>query len=155
MSGTPGKGQDMYGDPELMRRHAGRLREQGVDLRALADQLVGQAESIAWSGRAAEAMRARIATRAAHLRECAGRHETAAESLEEHLEEVEVLREAIADTERRVGVLVADARARVARLRDGEGGVEVLPDPVDEELTEFEPPPPGHKDWLTVSLPGL
>ena len=35
----------MYGDTEVMRKHAGRLREQGVDIRSLADQLVAQAEA--------------------------------------------------------------------------------------------------------------
>jgi len=31
----------------------------------------------------------------------------------------------------------------------------VLPDPVDELLARFVPPPSGHRDWLTVELPGV
>ena len=31
----------------------------------------------------------------------------------------------------------------------------ILPDPVDELLARFVPPPSGHRDWLTVDLPGL
>ena len=33
-----------------------------------------------------------------------------------------------------------------------------MPDPVDQLLDRFEPPPPGHRDWLTVAadlVPGL
>ena len=35
----------MYGDTEVMRRRAAQLCEQGVGLRALADQLVARTES--------------------------------------------------------------------------------------------------------------
>ena len=98
----------MYGDTDVMRKHAGRLREQGVEIRALADQLVGQAEAVSWSGRAAEAMRDRIRERAARLREAADRHDTAADTLEAHVQQVDELKESIAATERRgVGYAVA------------------------------------------------
>src|SRR6478735_3111089 len=112
----------MYGDTDVMRRHAARLREQGVDLRAMADRLVAQTESAAWSGRAADALAERIRERATHLRDVAARHDGAAESMEAHVLEVDRLKEAIADAERRAG---AD-----------------------------DPPPSGHKDWLTLDLPG-
>jgi hypothetical protein len=112
----------MYGDTDVMRRHAARLREQGVDLRAMADRLVAQTESAGWSGRAANALAERIRERATHLRDVAARHDGAAESMEAHVVEVDRLKEAISDAERRAG---AD-----------------------------DPPPPGHKDWLTLDLPG-
>ena len=32
----------MYGDSDVVRRHAARLREQGDDMRVLADQLVAR-----------------------------------------------------------------------------------------------------------------
>lgn len=118
----------MYGDTEVMRRHADKLREQGVDLRALADRLVAQTESTGWAGRAADALAERIRERAAHLRDVAARHDGAAESMETHLQEVDRLKEAIAGAERRAGV-VADA-----------GG--------------FQAPPSGHKDWLAVDHRG-
>ena len=143
----------MYGDPEVMRKHAGRLREQSGDLRALADQLVSRTESLHWTGRAAEAMRDRVQDRATRLREVAARHETAAVSLEVHLAEVEALKDAIAATERRADLLVTEARTRMARA-DDEGGVRAA-DPADRVLVDFEPPAPGHKDWLAVTLPGL
>ena len=63
----------------------------------------------------------------------AARHDGAADSLEEHLVEVDRLKDAIAHAERRAGHLVADG----------------------EELPEFTAPPPGHRDWLAVELPGL
>jgi hypothetical protein len=120
----------MYGDTEVMRKHAARLREQGVEVRSLADRLVAQAEAVSWVGRAGDTMRERIRDRAAHLREVARRHEVAAESLESHLGTVEETKESISRAERRAKALVDD-------------GV----------LTAFEAPAPGHKDWLAVALP--
>ena len=35
----------MYGDTDVMRKHVGRLREQGVEIRAMAEQLVAHAEA--------------------------------------------------------------------------------------------------------------
>lgn len=153
----------MYGDTEVMRKHAARLREQGGDIRVLADQLVSQVEGIDWRGRAADTMRDRMRERASRLREAAGRHDVAADSLEKHLSQVEADKESIATTQRRTTALVGDARARVERLHadadvqgvQGVGAVARSPDPIDEELVAFTPPAPGHKDWLTVELPGL
>ena len=101
-------------------------------------------------------MRERVRDRAAHLREAAAAHDTAADSLERHLTEVDVLKDQIADTERKADKLVADARARVAQIEDADdpAGVDRAPDPEDIALTAFTPPPSGHKDWLTVNLPG-
>lgn len=123
----------MYGDTDVMRRRAAQLREQGVDLRTMADQLVARTDALGWEGRAADALGERIRERAAQLREVAARHDGAADSLEEHLVEVDRLKDAIAHAERRAGHLVADG----------------------EELPEFTAPPPGHRDWLAVELPGL
>jgi hypothetical protein len=126
------EGGPMYGDTEVMRRRAAQLREQGVDIRTMADRIVAQTEGIGWTGRAAESLSHRMRERATHLRDVAARHDGAAESLEAHLLEVERLKDAIAGTERKAAALVADA-------------------PRDD----FTPPPPGHKDWLAVELPGL
>ncbi len=121
----------MYGDTEVMRKHAARLREQGVDLRALADRLVAQTESAGWAGRAADALAERIRERATHLRDVAAKHDGAAQSMETHLLEVDRLKDAIAGAERRADALADGGQA---------GG--------------FQPPPSGHKDWLAVDLRG-
>lgn len=121
----------MYGDTDVMRKRGAELREQGVDLRSLADQLVARTEGVGWTGRAADALVVRIRERAAHLRDVAARHETAAESLVAHTAEVDRLKDAIAAAERRAERLAEDGAAA------------------------FAPPPPGHKDWLAVDLPGL
>ena len=120
----------MYGESDVVRKHAARLREQGGDIRALADQLVSRAETLHWNGRAADAMRERVRERAARLRESAARHETAATSLETHGLEVDGLKDAIGEVERRSRALVSD-------------GV----------VDEFDAPVTGHKDWLGVTLP--
>jgi hypothetical protein len=147
----------MYGDTAAMRRRAGQLREQGTDVRALADRLVAQVEAMAWTGRAAADMRGRVQDRANHLRDCATQHENAAEALEKHLSEVDRLTDAIAGIERKAGSLVIDAKSRVAELssHDDPDGVRREPTDADAALVRFTPPPPGHKDWLTVTLPGL
>ena len=48
--------------------------------------------------------------------------------------------------------LVAAARDRIAGVVGLVGG---LIDPLDDLLDRFVPPPSGHRDWLTVHVPGL
>ncbi|QIK74684.1 hypothetical protein [Nocardioides piscis] len=122
----------MYGDSAASRKRAAQLREQGGDIRAAADRLVAQAESVPWHGRAADAMRTRIKERANHLRAAAAHHENAADSLARHVNEVDARKEAIDGIQRRTTALVAE-RA---------------------ELATFDLPPSGHKDWLTIETPG-
>ena len=140
----------MYGDTAAGRKRAAQLREQGGDIRTLATRLVSQAESVPWHGKAADAMRERIKERAAHLRSAAAQHETAAESLGKHLTEVDSLKEAIEVRAHKATALVEDARTRASQAPEG-----TPPDEADSRLLAFDPPPPGHQDWLTVELPGL
>jgi methyl-accepting chemotaxis protein len=122
----------MYGDTEAMRKHVARLREQGRDIRAMADHLLGQSEAVSWPGRAGHALRERVREQAARLRETAQRHESAAEALDAHGQLVDELKDTIAEAERRATALLEDGA-----------------------LPQFEPPAPGHKDWLALSLPGV
>ncbi|WP_436697698.1 WXG100 family type VII secretion target [Nocardioides sp. BYT-33-1] len=148
----------MYGDSEVIRRRASQVRDQGADVRALADQLVARVEALGWTGRAAEAMRERVTDRASHLRVAADRHAAAADALADHAESVDAVREEIAATQARVTALVADARARIAAIaarNEAGDGPTISPDPLDEMLAAFSPPPDGHRDWLTVDVPGL
>lgn len=140
----------MYGDSAASRKHVAQLREQGGDIRALADRLVAQAESVPWTGRAAESLRNRIKERASHLRLAAGHHDTAADSLARHAAEVDALKDAIETTSHKARALTTDARARASQA---DGASE--PGREDAALLAFTPPPAGHKDWLTVELPGL
>jgi hypothetical protein len=126
----------MYGDTDVMRRRAAQLREQGVDIRTIADRLVAQTEGIGWTGRAAESLSERMRERAAHLRDVAARHDGAAESLEAHLLEVDRLKDGIAIAEHKAAYLLAES-------------------PGDRSTVDFTPPPPGHKDWLAAELPEL
>jgi uncharacterized protein YhaN len=147
----------MYGDTAAGRKRVAQLREQGGDIRALAARLVAQAEAVPWHGKAADAMRERIKERADHLRAAAGHHETAAESLARHLQEVDTLKEAIDVRSHKAAALVEDARTRASGAAGPDGAhAESDPtDPTDATLLAFDPPPAGHKDWLTVTLPGL
>ena len=117
----------MYGDTLVMRRRAAQLREQGEDIRTMAEQLVTRSDEVVWTGRAAD------------LGEC------------------DRLTESIAGIELRASSLVADARTRVARLQSSTDEDAVRPTATreDQALVAFAPPPPGHKDWLDVELPGL
>ena len=143
----------MYGDSATSRRRVAQLREQSSDIRAAADRLVAQAESVPWRGRAAEAMRLRIKERAHQLRVAAAHHETAADSLSRHVNEVDTRKDAIESIEQKATSLTRDAAARIAALRDEDAPRE--PDQDDVTLASFTPPPAGHKDWLGVELPGL
>jgi len=136
----------MYGDTAAGRKRVAQLREQGGDVRALAARLVSQAEAVPWHGKAAESMRERIRERAGHLRAAAAQHDAAADSLTAHLVEVDRLKEAIDVRSRKASTLVEDARTRSS---EGSG------DDADAALAAFTPPPAGHRDWLTVDLPGL
>ena len=136
----------MYGDTAAGRKRVAQLREQGGDVRALAARLVSQAEAVPWHGKAAESMRERIRERAGHLRAAAAQHDTAADSLAAHLIEVDRLKEAIDLRSRKATTLVEDARTRTS---EGTG------DDADAALVAFDPPPAGHRDWLTLDLPGL
>jgi chromosome segregation ATPase len=140
----------MYGDTAAGRKRVAQLREQGGDIRALAARLVSQAEAVPWHGKAADAMRERIKERADQLRTAAAQHETAAESLAKHLGEVDTLKEAIDTRSHKATTLVDDARTRASQAGDG-----ARPDGAEAALLAFDPPPPGHQDWLTVDLPGL
>jgi uncharacterized protein (DUF3084 family) len=143
----------MYGDTLVMRKRAGQLREQGADIRATADQLVARSETIAWRGRAADAMRERVKERAHHLRAAAHAHDTAADSLERHLAEVDLLKESIGETERRLSHDLAEARSRLEAEDDGHAEDDPVTDR-DRMLAAVEPPPTGHAHWLTLELPG-
>jgi len=141
----------MYGDTAAGRKRVAQLREQGGDIRALASRLVAQAEAVAWHGKAAESMRSRIKDRAHHLRAAAVQHETAADSLATHLAAVDSLKDTIDTHGHKAAALVEDARTRASRSSE-DAGTDAETDAV---LLAFDPPPDGHKDWLTVDLPGL
>lgn len=120
----------MYGDPSHIKRRTDELRDQGGELEQLAQRLVARTAAVRWHGRASDALHERIGERAAALRGVATRHEAAADALAAHGEAVEELKERI-----------AAAEARYRRLAD------------EAPLDDFEPPPPGHREWLTVQLP--
>jgi len=140
----------MYGDTEAIRELARTMRREGAALRAEADTLLGRAEAVPWEGLAAEAMRAGVRAQVAALRRSASLADQAASALDEHADEVDRLKALIAAIEHKAHALVSAARNRLAGLV-----ANVLPDPVDELLDRFVPPPSGHRDWLLVDLPGL
>jgi chromosome segregation ATPase len=140
----------MYGDTVVMRKRAGQLREQGADIRAAAERLVARSEAVPWRGRAADAMRERVKERAGHLRAAAHAHDTAADSLERHLTEVDRLKESIAEAERRLGGQVVEAQHRVEATSYDDSAA----DDHDRALATTALPPSGHADWLTLELPG-
>ena len=140
----------MYGDTEAIRGLARTMRGQGTALRSQADWLRTRAEAVPWEGLAADAMRARVRAQVGALRRTADLSDDAAVALDQHADEVDRRKALIAAIERKAMALVTAARDRLAGLV-----ANVLPDPVDELLDRFVPPPPGHRDWLLVDLPGL
>ena len=142
----------MYGDTEAIRGLACDLRRLGDDIRWEADMLLGRAEAVPWQGLAADAMRCLAHYRVGELRRTATLHDEAAAALDDHADAVDKIKGLIAAIEDRVMSMIAAARDRIAGLVGMIGG---LVDPVDDLLDRFVPPPSGHRDWLTVDLPGL
>lgn len=142
----------MYGDTEAIRALARTLRRLGDDIRWEADRLLARAEAVPWQGVAADAMRCLARYRVGELRRTAGLHDQAAAALDDHADAVDRVKRLIAAIEDRVTGMIAAARDRIAGLAGMVGG---LADPVDDLLDRFVPPPSGHKDWLSVDLPGL
>lgn len=142
----------MYGDTAVIRRLAAQISEQGTEIRRDADRLVEASQLVLWEGRAARAMRERMAERALALRRTADEHDGAARALRHHADEVDRLKDLIRDIAHRVRGLVEAARSRLAELADRALDLvtSVDPDPVDRVLASFQPPPEGHKDWLLV-----
>lgn len=148
----------MYGDTGVIRRLAQQMSEQGTEIRSDADQLVKASQLVLWEGRAAQAMRERMAERAIALRKTADEHDDAARALRHHADEVDRLKDLIREIAHRVRGLIEGAKSRLADLADKAIDLvkKITPDPVDEMLSSFQPPPEGHKDWLDVpdQLPG-
>jgi hypothetical protein len=142
----------MYGDTQAIRGLARGLRRQGDEIRWEADRLLNAAEAVPWQGVAAEAMRCLARHRAGELRRTAALHDEAAAALDDHADAVDRVKLLIATIEDRVLAMVAAARDRIAGVLGVVGG---LVDPLDDLLDRFVPPPSGHKDWLSIDLPGL
>ncbi len=142
----------MYGDTGVIRRLARQMSDQGADIRSDADQLVKASQLVVWDGRAAQAMRERMAQRAIALRTAAAEHDDAARALRHHADEVDRLKDLIREIAQRVRGLVEAARSRLAGLADRALDLvtTITPDPVDEMLSSFQAPPEGHKAWLDV-----
>jgi hypothetical protein len=136
----------VYGDTTIIRGLASALRERADDIRDEAARLAGRTDAVPWHGLAATAMRGHAHSRVRTLRRTAELHDEAADTLDRHAREVDRLKELIAAIERRVHALIDAAKDRLSSL---------IPDPVDELIDRFVPPPPGSRDWLTVDLPGL
>lgn len=148
----------MYGDTGVIRRLATQMAEQATEIRGDADALVTSSQLVVWEGRAAQAMRERMAERAVALRRTADEHDDAAQALRHHADEVDRLKDLIREIAHRVRGLVEGAMSRLAYLSDKALGLikNLTPDPIDQLLAAFQPPPAGHKDWLDVpdQLPG-
>lgn len=143
----------MYGDTEAIRGLARGLARTADDIRWEADVLLDRADTVPWHGLAADAMRAVARYRVAGLRRTAALHDEAARALREHADAVDHVKRLIAAIEERVRSLIAEARDKIEGVLAGLVGG--LVDPVDDLLDRFVPPPSGHRDWLSVDLPGL
>ncbi len=140
----------MYGDTAVIRALARRMREHGDDLRQEAAELAARAETVPWSGLAADAMRRVAREQAGLLRGCADAHEAAADALDHHAREVDRLKDLIAAIEHRALHLLESASGGLAGLVG-----HMLPDAVDRWAHGFDPPPHGSVAWLDVAVPRL
>ena len=143
----------MYGDTGEIRRLAAGFRQRAALIESERQAWAAAVDAVTWHGAAAAAVADQARRRVAALSAAAERHEAAARALDHHAAEVDRLKALITAIEDRVLALVAGARARL----DGLAGMarDLLPDPLDEALSRFDPPPSGSREWLTVHLPGL
>lgn len=150
----------MYGDATAIHELAAQLRDRAAQLRDATTHLATVIAEVAWEGLAADAMRAQTGLQLHALRQTADLHDDAADALDQHAARVQQLQDLIAAIEQQAAQLVDAARSRLAGV--AQGALDVLgevtglaPDPADELLARFRPPPAGHRDWLLVDLPGL
>jgi hypothetical protein len=116
----------------------------------LAIALLRGAETVPWSGVAADAMRSTAREHAAGLRACAEAHARAAEALVRHAQEVDRVKELIASVERRVLGALDSATSGLAGVVG-----HVVPDAVGQWARDFDPPAHGSRAWLDVHLPAV
>lgn len=99
-----------------------------------------------------------VSEQGTEIRRDADQHDDAAQALRHHADEVDRLKDLIRRIAQRVQGLIEGARSRLADLADKALDLvkRVTPDPIDEVLASFQPPPDGHKDWVDVPdrLPG-
>jgi hypothetical protein len=119
----------MYGDPDRIHALARALRDRAEEIRGQADQLAARAEAVAWTGQAADAMRARAWAGAGGLRRTADLHEEAAHALERHARAAAGVLEEIDRAEH----LITGALHRLGR--------------------HLETPAHGSVEWLQVHVP--
>ena len=81
----------MYGDTTTIRALARRLRERADEIRELAAGLSAGARDVAWDGLAADAMRTHVETRVRALYRTACLHDDAADALDRHARQVDLL----------------------------------------------------------------
>lgn len=84
----------MYGDTTTIRALARRLRERADEIRDLAVGLAASAREVDWQGVAADAMRTHVETRVRALHRTARLHEDAADALDRHAREVDLIEDA-------------------------------------------------------------
>lgn len=85
----------MFNESSAIRALAHAVRRRAHEIRELADHLAREAETVAWQGLAADAMRAAVHHAATGLRRTAALHDDAAEALERHARRVGVVQEAL------------------------------------------------------------
>jgi hypothetical protein len=147
----------VYGEPDQIRRLATRMRERATDLEIRADQLVGAAQDTHWWSTAGGSMRAHAGDLGAEIRATARAYGVAADKIDAHAQEVEERLALIAAIEERVTSMIAGAVDRLRDFADSvvDGAKDMVglgdgPDPQDERLASYAPPPPGDRAWLDV-----
>jgi hypothetical protein len=121
----------MYGEMRQLRARASVLRDNGDEIRARAKSLLAQAESMSWSSKAGDALRASIRNLAHDLGGQAQLLEDAATALEVHARAVDETKALIAATQK----WVSDAWNRAAHVAFN--AVEVVKDVAHASVTGF------------------
>jgi uncharacterized protein YukE len=105
----------MFGDTTTIRALARRLRERADEIRDLSAGLTAAAREVAWQGVAADAMRTHVETRVAALHRTARLHEDAADALDQHAREVDLVKDLLDEAK---DAVQDAAKGTIGRLRE-------------------------------------
>jgi methyl-accepting chemotaxis protein len=105
----------MFGDTTTIRALARRLRERADEIRDLAAALTAGAREVAWQGVAADAMRTHVETRVLALHRTARLHEDAADALDRHAREVDLVKDLVDEAK---DAVQDAAKGTIGRLKE-------------------------------------
>ena len=149
----------MYGDTLVMRRRAAQLREQGEDIRTMAEQLVTRSDEVGVAGRGVPPTPCGTGSASAPPTCATPPTPTTSRPPRSRSTSASATGSPSPSPASSAGPRPSWPTPAPAspgcRARPDDDAVRPTATREDQALVAFAPPPSGHKDWLDVELPGL